>query len=116
MQEWIIKYWLEALFGAIIGILVYAYRQLACQVKKQDAIRLGMMALLWDCLFRIYNECEKAGCISIDALKNANNIYKQYHALGGNGVGTELFERLCALPTSKTRCPELSEEREGKRQ
>ena len=112
MQDWIARYWLEVLFGAIVAGLVYAYKKLAARVKKQDAIRLGVMALLWECLFRIYNDAERVGCISIDALDNTNNIYNQYHALGGNGVGTELFKRLCALPTSRARCTDLIEEKE----
>ena len=101
MQEWITRYWLEVVFGFVIAGLSVAYRKLSKRVKQQEAIRLGMMALLWDRLYVIYHEALKEGCISIDGLKNAENIYCQYHALGGNGTGTELFERLCALPTSK---------------
>lgn len=109
MQDWIIKYWLQVLFGAIIAVLGLAYRQLSCRVNQQEAIKLGMMALLWDRLYTIYNECERAGKISIDGLRNVENIYKQYHALGGNGTGTELFDRLCSLPTQKPRENDLSE-------
>lgn len=109
MQDWILKYWLQVLFGALIGALTLAYRKLACQVRQQDAIRLGMMALLWDRLYQIYNECEAQGFISIDGLKNVENIYCQYHALGGNGTGTELYQRLCNLPTRNARHTDLSE-------
>ena len=111
MQEWIIRYWLEILFGAIIAGLTLAYRRLACRVQQQDAIRLGMMALLWDRLHSIYKESERNGQISIDELKNVENIYKQYHALGGNGTGTELFERLCHLPTTRAQMSDLNEDR-----
>jgi len=109
MKDWIFTYWLQVLFGGIIAGLSLAYRKLSCRVKQQDAIKLGMMALLWDRLYQIYNECERSGQISIDGLKNVENIYKQYHALGGNGTGTELYERLCNLPTKKARATDLSE-------
>ena len=109
MQDWIIRYWLEALFAVIIAGLTLAYRKLSCRVQQQEAIKLGMMALLWDRLYQIYNECEAQGYISIDGLKNVENIYRQYHALGGNGTGTELYERLCGLPTRKTKETDLSE-------
>lgn len=108
MEEWIVKYWLQVLFGIVVAVLGIAYRKLSCRVKQQEAIKLGMMALLWDRLYQIYNECELKGCISIDGLKNVDNIYKQYHALGGNGTGTELYERLCNLPTRHTRQTDLS--------
>ena len=111
MEEWIVKYWLQVLFGAIIAALGFAYRRLSCRVAQQEAIKLGMMALLWDRLYQIYNECEKAEKISVDGLRNAENIYKQYHALGGNGTGTELFERLCSLPVRKTSTTDLGEGR-----
>jgi len=110
MQDWIIKYWLQVIFSCIIAALTFAYRKLSCQVKQQDAIRLGMMALLWDRLYQIYGECERVGQISIDGLKNVENIYCQYHALGGNGTGTELYQRLCNLPTRNARQSDLSEE------
>jgi len=109
MQEWILKYWLQVIFGAIIAILGFAYRKLSCRVNQQEAIKLGMMALLWDRLYTIYNECERSGQISIDGLRNVENIYKQYHALGGNGTGTELYDRLCSLPTKKAQSIDLSE-------
>jgi len=109
MQDWIIKYWLQVVFGCIIAALTLAYRKLACQVKRQDYICLGMMALLWDRLYQIYEECEKAGEISINGLRNVENIYKQYHALGGNGTGTEIYQRLCNLPPRNARATDLSE-------
>lgn len=101
MQEWIIRYWLEVVFGLIIAGLTIAYRKLSCRVKQQDAIREGIKALLWDRLYCIYHDSVQAGFISIDGMKNVENIYCQYHALGGNGTGTELYERICRLPTSK---------------
>lgn len=101
MQEWFVRYWLEAVFGIIIAGLTLAYRKLSCRVKQQDAIREGIKALLWDRLYSIYHEASLAGFISVEGLKNAENIYAQYHALGGNGTGTELFERICKLPLMK---------------
>jgi len=101
MQDWILRYWLEALFGVIIGILTISYRKLSCRVKQQEAIKLGVQALLWDRLYCIYHDSEQTGWISIDGMKNVENIYRQYHALGGNGTGTEVYERICKLPTSK---------------
>ena len=37
-------------------------------------------------------------------------VYEQYHALGGNDVGTELYERLKELPTQPQE--EMEEEKE----
>lgn len=110
MTEWLTRYWLEAVFAAILAAFGIGYRKLSCRVKENEAIKLGVTALLWNALYQIYNDAEKAKEISIDALKNAENIYNQYHALGGNGTGTELYTRLCDLPTRKTKIVSLEEE------
>ena len=36
--------------------------------------------------------------IDMAGLKNLEYLYRSYHALGGNGTGTELFNRAKALP------------------
>ena len=36
-------------------------------------------------------------------------MYEQYHALGGNNVGTELYERLRELPTQPMHKEEKTE-------
>lgn len=38
------------------------------------------------------------GSIDTSGLKNIGYLYKSYHALGGNGTGTELYNRAKALP------------------
>lgn len=99
MKEWILKYWLEVLFGAIIAGLFAGYKKLAGKLKEQDAIKLGIQALLRDRIIQSYNHYQEKGCCPIYALENVNALYTQYHALGGNGTVTELMERLKDMPT-----------------
>ena len=40
----------------------------------------------------------KEGYIDTAALKNLEYLYSSYHALGGNGTGTELYTRAKGLP------------------
>ena len=50
---------------------------------------------------RIYQACQhyiQQGYIDMAGLKNLEYLYRSYHALGGNGTGTELFNRAKALP------------------
>ena len=50
---------------------------------------------------RLYQSCTyyiKQGHIDMGGLKNIEYLYKSYHALGGNGTGTELYNRAKALP------------------
>lgn len=68
-------------------------------MNTQDkALWDAVLALLHD---RIYTECYRfmeLGYITRDGLRNLNYLYKTYHVMGGNGTGTELYKRACALP------------------
>ena len=102
MLDWIIKYWVQWLFGLICGGLSLCYKRLSAKVKAQEeerkAIKAGLLAILHD---RLYAECSRyivQGCIDTDGLRNLEYLYRSYHALGGNGTGTELYNRAKALP------------------
>lgn len=102
MLEWIIKYWVQWAFGLICAALVAECRRLAKRVKAQEeerkAIKEGLLAMLHD---RLYAECSRyiaQGSIDMDGLRNLEYLYRSYHALGGNGTGTELYNRAKALP------------------
>ena len=81
--------------------LLAGYRRLAKRVKEQEeerkAIKAGLLAILHD---RLYAECSRyiaQGSIDTDGLRNLEYLYRSYHALGGNGTGTELYNRAKAL-------------------
>jgi len=101
MLEFIIRYWTEMLFSAALSLLGMAYKKLAKRLKEQDAIKLGIRALLRDRIIQVYNHSYDLGYCPIYALENAVAMYEQYHALGGNGTVTELLDRLKELPTNR---------------
>lgn len=73
--------------GAVSGI--------ALAVKWGRALIGGVRALLRADLNRIHTEYVQAGRPVTLALKNeADDIYAAYHALGGNGVGSELHQQI----------------------
>lgn len=103
MQDWIIKYWIEVLFSLIIAGLGAVYKKLISKSREQDAIKLGIQALLRDRIIQSYNHYQDKGHCPIYALDNVTALYKQYHALGGNGTVTELVERLKDMPSEQRR-------------
>lgn len=99
---WITKYWLEVLFGVIVAGLSAVCRSLWKKVKAREQevadMRAGLVAILHD---RLYQECSRLlaqGWVDVDTLKNLEYIYNAYHALGGNGTGTEIYNRVRKLP------------------
>ncbi|MGN0983962.1 MAG: hypothetical protein ACI4OI_03890 [Gemmiger sp.] len=100
--DFILKYGIEWLFGLLAGALAAGYRSLSHRVRAREAesaaIKEGLLAILHD---RLYAECRQAlvcGQIDTGGLRNLEYLYRSYHALGGNGTGTELYTRAKALP------------------
>lgn len=105
MTEFILHYWIEVLFGIIVAGFGVGYRRLVEKMKagdrKQEAIEKGIQALLRDRIIKAYNHYLEQGYCPIYGLENVEALYKQYHALGGNGTVTGLIEKLRELPTTK---------------
>lgn len=87
------------------GILGIGTRAIFSRLKKQDlrqkAVELGVQALLRDRMLHSYNKYVDQGYAPIFAKENFENMYKQYHELGGNGVITQLHVTFMELPTEK---------------
>jgi len=62
-------------------------------------IRNGVQCLLRAEIIRCYKEYEDKHYCPIYAQESLKRMYKAYHALGGNDVATNLYERVLALPT-----------------
>lgn len=105
IPSFIAKYWLEAIFGLILTALTacfkYLYNQNKIRTAEQDAVKLGIQALLRDRIIEQYNKWIDLGYMPIYALENVTAMYTQYHALGGNGTITHLYNELLELPTKK---------------
>lgn len=105
-MNWILEYWLQALFAGILGIFAYMMQQLNSKIKQEraenEAIKTAMIAILHDRLFQCCRHHIKNGYIPIDesegVLDNLKLLYDTYSALGGNGTGTELYTRAKSLP------------------
>lgn len=98
MLEFIVKYWLEFFFSGVLALLGAGYRKLNSKLKEQEKMKEGILAILHD---RLYQACRfyiQRGHVDIESMKNIEYLYESYHDLGGNGTGTELYNRVKALP------------------
>lgn len=103
MWEWIGKYWLEVLFGAVSALLLGLWQALAKRMKKnrieQDAIKAGLQALLRAQIIDMYERYSEKGFAPIYVRDSFQNVYKQYETLGENGVIDDIHQKFMALPT-----------------
>lgn len=101
MWEFILKYWIEVIFGLAITGLSFCFKHLQKKMKEQESIKEGIVALLHDRLFQSGMHFLSKEEITVSELDNITDMYVAYHNLGGNGTGTEIFERVRELPIKK---------------
>jgi len=101
VREFICTYWLEVIFSLVISGLSFALSLVVASVKKkskeQDAVKEGVVAILHDRLFQSGMYFINKGEIGLSELRNIERMYEAYHNLGGNGTGTEVYERVREL-------------------
>ncbi len=105
MGEWIVKYWVEWVFGLVAAGVVAYVRHLSKQIKRekaeQKALRDGMRSLLKR---QIILDCEQAlkeGYCPMASRDTIEDMYKSYHALGGNGNVAHIKAQVMNLPVVK---------------
>lgn len=98
MWDFILKYWLECLFSLAFAGFSFGFKYLQKKVKENELLKEGLIAILHDRLYQSGMYFLEHGEIKTSQLNNLEKLYEAYHKLGGNGTGTEIFERVRELP------------------
>ena len=105
MVEWLVKYWLEVLFGGVLTVLGIIARNLNKKLKgeqeRNKAIENGVRDMLRLTILDNYERCKQAGVISVSRKDAIDSAYNSYHALGGNGTITQVHSEIMAMPIIK---------------
>ena len=89
--DFVTKHW--HLLLAMVSAFSYLFLQIS-------AMRKGIRAMLRADLIRLYNKYhDELGYCPLYVKQALEDEYRQYHALHGNGVGTNVYESLMDLPT-----------------
>lgn len=87
--------------SGIIGVFTqFLLSRMKASEQKQNALELGVQALLRDRLIYQYEKYKSQGYAPIYAKENFENLYEQYHKLGANGVMDSIHEEFKNLPVS----------------
>ena len=87
--------------SGILGIFTqFLLTRVKASEQKQNALELGVQALLRDRLIYQYEKYKAKGYAPIYAKENFENLYEQYHRLGANGVMDSIHEEFKNLPAS----------------
>lgn len=104
MWDFVAKYWLECIFGAIVAGLSAAYASLVKRFKaeraKNAAIENGLRGILRIQILDTYDKCVADGRkISVSRKDAIVSIYQSYVALGDHVDDTirQLYEELILM-------------------
>lgn len=78
----------------IASIIMFAVNFYKSKNSEQKAMHDGMVAILHNMVYRQGIEYIRKGEITFDDMKDYEYLYNAYHELGGNGTGTEIYERV----------------------
>ena len=113
MPEWIVKYWVEWAFGAVLAALGFLIKHLFSKMKKErlarealekqakaetEALKDGMRSLLRR---QIIADCKQAmidGYCDETSRDTITAMYNAYHGLNGNGSVTDAYNAMRQLP------------------
>lgn len=83
----------SGLVGALVATLIGMVKDRQREAGDVDkAILSGMRVLLWRELKNFHTQAVSNGGLTTEERKHLESVYESYHAMGGNGTGTRLFE------------------------
>lgn len=85
--------------GLIAGLYAYIYSVLKQLTTELKALKLGTQAVIRNVLIDIYDRYYEKGSAPTYVKDDFENLYKQYHALGANGVMDSYYTQFMSLPT-----------------
>ena len=105
MMEFILHYWIQVLFGGVLALLSWCYKKIVSEVRarqeEMDLLKESNLALLYDRVFDLGKEYLQKGEITIGEMERFDRLYNAYHKQGGNGTGTEVWEKVHSVVTLK---------------
>ena len=85
------------------ALLATAFTGIGIAFRQTKAVRFGVKALLRNQIIQAYNHYMELRYCPIYALETIEEMYKQYHNLGGNGAITKLVNDIKKLPTEESK-------------
>lgn len=97
MEDFLMQTYTIAL-PILLGYIVWLLKR---QKKDRDANSKGTMLLLRVQLIEYHNKYMEQEHIPSYAYENFVEMYNAYHALGGNGMVTKMYNEICTLHLKK---------------
>ena len=86
---------IPSLMGAIA---LSIFNVVKSKTASSRLIKEGVLAILHNKIYTLGKQYIEQEQISLEDMKDFEYLYDAYHNLGGNGTGTEIYERVKDLP------------------
>lgn len=96
--QWLCFLGVDAVVAAVIGWVVSGIKK---DRADRNTMKLALQAILRRDMIEDYNKWKERGYAPIYAKQSFENCWKQYHALGMNGVMDGIHNEFLELPTEK---------------
>ena len=113
MWDLFLKWLVPFVCGGIVSLFGVVISRWKIGKKRQDAIELGLQALLRAEIIRQFEKYHERQYCPLYAKEALKREYDSYHALGGNDIATELYNTTMSLPKDP---PEEKDRKEVKKQ
>ena len=87
--------------GLVGSLWVYLIAKVKILKGEITALKAGTQAVLRNNLIELYDKYYHEGSAPIYIKDNFENLYRQYHALGANGVMDSYYTNFINLPTER---------------
>lgn len=85
-------------FTGLGGVAVWVGKQIQVKTTSDHLQHDALVAMLHHEIYDLCNAHLSMGYISTDDFDDLGYLYRSYKALGGNGTGERLYEKVAALP------------------
>lgn len=90
---------ITAIVSAVVGVVVgAAVKGIKTTHKRNEAVRRGLQSILRGEIIKQHEKYMEKEFCPVYAKDAIRRQYESYHELGGNGVITELYHEIMALP------------------
>ena len=86
----------------VVSFWGYAISKIKMFTRDISALKAGTQAVLRNNLIELYEKYYKDGEAPTYVKDNYENLYRQYHSLGANGVMDSYYEKFMELPTKQS--------------
>lgn len=87
--------------GLVASLWVYLIAKIRLLKTEMLALKAGTQAVLRNNLIELYDRYYHEGSAPTYIKDNFENLYRQYHTLGANGVMDSYYQNFINLPTEK---------------